>query len=254
MSSKNKTALEYANKIVWVIGATDGIGKAILDKLISYNPSKIIISSRSEQKLADIAKEHKNIEHFAFDVTDYESSKIQIEKALSHNPDCIIYLPAFYQPSKVENIDLESLDKTININLKAVFYLIKNLLPYCKDNKQTTLAITASVAGYIGLPNSQPYASTKAGVISLVESLKSENQDLDIRLINPSFVKTKLTDKNDFKMPMIMDSSNAADKILQGLLTKKFEIHFDKRFTYILKLISSLPYSLYFKIAKKMEK
>lgn len=85
-----------------------------------------------------------------------------------------------------------------------------------------------------------------------MESLKAENPELDIRLINPSFVKTKLTDKNNFKMPALLQPEEAALSIIKGLESNKFEVHFTKKFTIILKLIAALPYKLYFKIAKKM--
>ncbi|MDE4942924.1 SDR family NAD(P)-dependent oxidoreductase, partial [Francisella tularensis] len=77
-------------------------------------------------------------------------------------------------------------------------------LPFLKKNPHCQLERTASVAGYIGLPRSHPYAATKAGVINLVENLKTDNPEIDIRLINPSFVKTTLTDKNNFKMPSLL--------------------------------------------------
>ncbi|WP_150466611.1 SDR family NAD(P)-dependent oxidoreductase [Francisella sp. SYW-9] len=244
---------KFANKTIWIIGATDGIGKALLQKLDDSIQANFIISSRSEEKLQDIADQLKNkAEIINFDVANFSEFEKAVKPALSYNPDFIIYLPAFYEPSLISDIAISNLDKTIQTNLTAVFYLIRFVLPYLKNNPKCQLAITASVAGYIGLPRSQPYAASKAGVINLVESLKAENPDLDIRLINPSFVKTKLTDKNNFKMPALLEPQQAADSIIKGLQSNKFEVHFTKKFTIILKLIAALPYKLYFKIAKKM--
>jgi len=247
----------YKDKTVWVIGATDGIGKAITQKLADNGAKHLILSSRSDSKLKALSVSINCANSvYAFDVSNYDETIRQASSIFDKfkGIDSIIYLPAFYEPSLVSNISRENLDKTIDINLKAVFYFIDAVLPYIKSNPKCQLAITASSAGYIGLPNSQPYGATKAAVISLVESLKCENSKLDIRLINPSFVKTKLTDKNDFKMPAIITPELAADAVLKGLAGKKFEIHFNKKFTIILKLISILPYSIYFKIAKKLAK
>lgn len=244
---------KFAGKTVWIIGATDGIGKALVQKLDSSIKAEFIISARSEDKLQSIAANLDNDCYtLSFDVADFNSFKDAAEKALDLKPDYIIYLPAYYEPSLISDIKPEDLDKTIQTNLTAVFYLIRLTLPYIKENSHCQLAITASVAGYIGLPKSQPYAATKAAVINLVESLKAENSQLDIRLINPSFVKTKLTDKNDFKMPALLEPEQAAESIIKGLESNNFEVHFTKKFTIILKLIASLPYKLYFKIAKKM--
>lgn len=244
---------KFVGKTIWLIGATDGIGKALLKRLDDNIKAKFIISSRSEEKLQKIAANLENqADIVSFDVSDFESFERGTNKALAYKPDFIIYLPAFYEPSLITDISINDLDRTIRTNLTAVFYLIRFVLPYIKSNPHYQLAITASVAGYIGLPKSQPYGATKAGVINLVESLKAENPNLDIRLINPSFVKTKLTAKNNFKMPTLLEPSQAADCIIKGLQSAKFEIHFTKKFTLVLKLIALLPYKIYFKIAKKM--
>ncbi|AJC49365.1 SDR family NAD(P)-dependent oxidoreductase [Allofrancisella guangzhouensis] len=244
---------KFENKTIWIIGATDGIGRAILEKLDSLVNANFIISSRSQQKLEALAKNLKNESILlAFNVNDYLEFERQATKAIAYKPDFIIYLPAFYEPSLITDISLSNINETIQTNLTAVFYLIRFTLPYIKKNPHCQLAITASVAGYIGLPKSQPYAATKAGVINLVESLKAENQELDIRLINPSFVKTKLTNKNNFKMPTLLTPEHAAKAILKGLSSSNFEIHFTKKFTLVLKLIAKLPYKLYFKVAKKL--
>ena len=245
--------MNYNGKTIWIIGATDGIGKALVEKIDATYDVNFIISARSTDKLENIASNLTNkAKIISCDVADFESFEKASNQALELRPDVIIYLPAFYEPSLICDIKLDALDKTIQTNLTAVFYLIRFTLPYLKQNTHCQLAITASVAGYIGLPRSQPYAATKAGVINLVESLKAENLELDIRLINPSFVKTQLTEKNDFKMPAILEPNAAADAIIKGLNSNRFEIHFAKKFTLTLKFIASLPYKLYFKVAKKM--
>ncbi|APC96559.1 SDR family NAD(P)-dependent oxidoreductase [Francisella frigiditurris] len=243
----------YQNQRIWIIGATDGIGKALTLKLDQLG-AKLILSSRSKDKLDALAKSlNTQAETVAFDVSTYDEFIKAANEALGKSVDRIIYLPAYYEPATIENISLENFQNTMNTNLNAVFYLIDAVLPYLKSNTNCQLAITASVAGYIGLPKSQPYAASKAAVINLVESFKAENQNLNIKLINPSFVKTRLTDKNDFKMPALMTPEFAADKILNGLVSSNFEIHFTKKFTLVLKLIKILPYKIYFRLVKNIK-
>ena len=144
--------------------------------------------------------------------------------------------------------------KIINVNLTGTFHLVSAIMPVFKKNGGGQLALCASVAGYSGLPAGQPYCATKAGMINLAESLRAEHDGtgVDIKLICPGFVKTDLTDGNDFPMPMIIEAADAGRYIADGLAKKRFEIHFPKRFTLILKLLRILPYCLYIPIAKRI--
>ncbi|MBD2809095.1 oxidoreductase, partial [Francisella tularensis] len=129
---------------------------------------------------------------------------------------------------------------------------IRFVLHFLKKTPQCQLAITASSADYIVITRSQINLTTKACVINSYENLNTENPDIDIRLINPSFSKSKLTDNNNFKIPSLLKPEHSAVSTKQVLQTKKFESHFTKIFTIILNLIAALPYKLYINIAKKM--
>lgn len=244
----------YHHKTIWIIGASDGIGKAVT-RLLDQQETKLIISSRNQDKLQTLSGELRSQAHIeAFDVGDYLNFKKSIQTVLNkHKPDYILYFPGYYEPAKIGSLSNELIDKTIAINLKSIFVLIEGVFNYLKKNPSCVLAITASVAGYVGLPYSQPYAATKAAVINLVQSFKAEHKSFNIKLINPGFVKTKLTDKNNFKMPGLMTPADAAIAILKDLRTSRFEIHFPKKFTRMMKIVSYLPYRLYFRLlaAKK---
>jgi short-subunit dehydrogenase len=244
----------YTNKIIWIIGASEGIGHALALHLDSLG-AQLILSARNEVKLTELSAQlHKQATIVPLDVSNYSSFQDAFNTATNaHNIDAIIYFPALYTPMTLENLDLASVHKTINANLTAVFSLFQLALPYLKDHASCTLAVTGSVAGYIGLPNSQPYAATKAGVINLVESAKAEHPEYNIKLISPGFVKTRLTEKNTFKMPALLTPEQAAKAIIKQLKNKRFEIHFPKRFTRALKLIALLPYSLSLKIIKNFK-
>jgi short-subunit dehydrogenase len=115
------------------------------------------------------------------------------------------------------------------------------------------LAIVSSVAGYCGLPGAAPYAGSKAALIKIAESLKFDLDRMGIHLqvINPGFVETPLTAKNEFPMPFLMPVAAAADRILAGLASQRFEIAFPRRFAAILKILSVLPYGLYFRLVAR---
>jgi short-subunit dehydrogenase len=114
--------------------------------------------------------------------------------------------------------------------------------------------VVASLAGYRGLPGAAAYGASKAGLINLCEALRPELAavGVDMRLINPGFVKTPLTDKNDFPMPFLIDVDEAVDRIIDGLQGDSFEIAFPRRFALLMKLLRLLPDRLFFGVTRRM--
>ena len=123
-----------------------------------------------------------------------------------------------------------------------------------KKKRSGHIAIIASVAGYCGLPNSLTYGATKAAIINLAEGIycQLKEKNINLSIINPGFVNTRLTKKNKFHMPFIISTKEAANIIYNGINKKKFEIHFPKKFTLIIKLLKLLPYKILFLIIKKL--
>ena len=110
------------------------------------------------------------------------------------------------------------------------------------------IAIVSSVAGYRGLPTAAYDGASKAALINLAEALKFDldRHGVTLQLIDPGFVRTPLTAKNEFTMPFLIPAEEAAEQIAKGLRGSSFEITFPRRFTYLLKLLRCLPYRLYF--------
>ena len=234
----------FSNKKIWIIGASSGIGLALAEELEAEG-ANIVISARNADKLAQTG-----FEYIALDVTNFESIKAPAEKI--GKLDSVIFMAGVYTPMKFSNMDINDANQIIDINFKGALNTVLAVLPILKAQKNGQIVICASVAGYRGLPNSQPYGATKAALINFTESLRLELADdnIDVRVINPGFVKTPLTDKNSFEMPAIITPEKAAKEIVKGLKSKAFEIHFPKRFTLSLKLLRILPNVLYFKLAK----
>ena len=141
----------------------------------------------------------------------------------------------------------------MNVNFYGVINSINSTYEYFKNKKSGQLSFIASVAGYRGLPDTEAYCSSKSALISFAESLYFDMKKFNVRvsIINPGFIKTPMTDENSYTMPMIKSPEFAADRIYKGLIKNKgFEIHFPKEFTFIMKILRLLPYSLYFKIIK----
>ncbi len=238
---------------IWIIGASSGIGAA-LAKELAKRGHKIALSARRDEPLSDLKEIMPNRDdHLVMPVDASHAKKIQ--KCYSEikdewgEIDRVIYMAGLYTPNAIADMELDTAEKIIQVNLMGALYTVDTVLKSFLEKKSGQIALCASVAGYRGLPNSQPYGASKAGLINYAESLRAEyGKIIDIKMINPGFVETRLTDKNDFKMPMKITSEKAAIYIADGLETKSFDIHFPKRFTFFVKLLSLLPNWLYFPI------
>lgn len=247
----------YKDQIVWIIGASSGIGSALARELTERG-AVLALSSRRKDELESL-KESLGQEHkvFALDVTDAETTlrTAQAIRAVFGRIDRIVFLAAAYAPMKIDTLDLAVAKGIVDVNLTGAFNIVHAALPVLKTQKtKGQLALCGSVAGYIGLPGGQPYSATKAAIINLAESLHAECKGtIDIKLISPGFVRTPLTDKNDFDMPMIIEPEQAAKEIADGLLSNRFEIHFPKRFTTFLKILRLFPYTLSLRLIQNIK-
>ncbi len=243
---------------IWIAGASTGIGAALAKQYAQAGHS-VYASARSADKLQALAQEATQLSGQIIpvpcDVTDNESvlaavADIQKSGAI----DIAILNAGYYEPIELEALNLEHFLNTYNVNLTGVVRCFLALLPSMRRSASGQIAIVSSVSGYTGLPRAAAYGSSKAALINLAESLQPECKaaGIDIRLINPGFVKSPLTDKNTFEMPFIIEAEEAASRIIKGLDGKGFEIHFPKRFTLWLKLFRSLPYFIYLKLAARL--
>jgi short-subunit dehydrogenase len=248
--------LDYSGKHVWIIGASSGIGQ-VLARELTLRGAKLALSARSEDKLAALKKELGERHVICpLDVSDAQQAMDAAQKIQSQFPrlDCVVFLAAIYTPMRLEALELAQMRSIIEINLMGAFHMVHAVLPILRQQQCGQIALCGSVAGYCGLPGGQPYSATKAGIINLAESLRADmaRSPIDVKLISPGFVATQMTAKNDFAMPMMIAPEKAAKAIADGLLAPHFEIHFPKRFTYLVKFLRLLPAWLYFPIIKRV--
>lgn len=236
---------------IWIMGASDGIG-AELARAYAARGARLVLSARSADKLDDLAASLPDAKPVAADTTDRASlAGAAARIAEGGSLDRAITLAALYDPGKVTDIDPDRAGQIVTANLTGCFQFIRAALPLLRTQGQ--LALTGSVAGYIGLPQGQIYSASKAGVINLAETLRAELAgSVDVRLISPGFVDTRLTQKNDFQMPALMQPQDAAQAIIAGLDRRGFEVHFPKRLTLALKLLRAMPYPLSLRLTRRL--
>ncbi len=243
---------------IWIMGASDGIGAA-LARLWAQKGARLVLSARSELRLHTLAEEiaasgAQRPEIVPCDVSDRSGlDRAAVRIATGGMLDRAVTLAALYDPGKVMDVDPERAARIIGVNVGGSFNFVRSAVPILRPGGQ--LALTGSVAGYVGLPQGQIYSATKAAVINLAESLRVELAPMvDTRLISPGFVDTRLTRKNDFDMPAIMRPDDAAAAILHGLDGRGFEVHFPRRLTLPLKLLRALPYGLALRLTRRLVK
>jgi len=245
-------------KTIWITGGSTGIGKALALKFASKGWN-VAISARRENLLKEISDNNENIFTFPLDVTS-KSQCIQVFNEIKRkfeNVDICFFSTGTWNPKKEKDIDVEQIEDVFKVNFFGTLNSIKAVEEYFRKRKKGIITIVSSIAGYRGLPNSTGYGPSKSALNNLAESLYFDFKRYNVRvcLVSPGFIKTPMTDKNDFKMPFLKTSEYAAEKIYDGLVNKNiFEIHFPKSLTIILKVLSFLPSKIYFGLVGKMTK
>ena len=246
-------------KIIWITGASSGIGKALAIKF-AENGWIVAASARRENLLNELKQINQNIYPFPLDVTEIENCKTVAKKILDQfkNIDICVFGTGMHDPKSEKTFNLKKIREIMEVNYFGTMNSINSIYEYFSEKKSGQISIISSVAGYRGLPAAGAYCASKAALTSFTESLNFDmlKKNVRVSLISPGFIKTPMTDQNDFPMPMIKSPEFAANEIYKGLTIKKtFEIHFPKAFTYFLKFLQILPSSMYFKlVAKGMKK
>ncbi len=242
-------------KKVWITGASSGIGRAVAEKFASENWI-VAISARRFELLNELAKK-KNIFSYPMDVTDFVKTQEVFNKIINDlgDIDLCIFCSGTYERKLEKEINVESMELTMEVNFFGTVNCIKAVEKYFKDRKNGHISIVSSIAGYRGLPKSSGYGPSKAALSNLAESLYFDFKKYNIRvsLISPGFIKTPMTDKNEFHMPFIKSPEFAANKIYDGLVkSNNFEITFPKQLTIIFKFLKILPNKIYLFLVGKI--
>ena len=235
-------------KKIWITGASSGIGKALAEKF-ALEGWRVAISARRQEILDEMAN-NENIDSYPLDVTKQDQINEVSSKIINDfgKLDLCVFSSGTYDPKLEQEINIEQNKFVMETNFFGVLYCIKSVEKYFKEKQDGHISIVSSIAAYRGLPNSSGYGPSKAALTNLAESLYFDFKKYNVRisLVSPGFIKTPLTDKNEFPMPFIKSPEYAAEKMFNGLTkSKSFEIHFPKALTLLLKFLRILPYRIY---------
>lgn len=227
-------------KGVFITGATSGIGEQ-LAKDYAEQGWQVLACGRNKDKLTKLEQSHSSIRSLCFDMTD----KASVTSALAELP----FVPTLWilNAGDCEYIDDGWLDadvfeRIIDVNLLGTVRVIEAIQAHLSSDHH--LAFVSSIAGELALPRAEAYGASKAALSYLSQTLALDlkKKNIVISTIYPGFVKTPLTDKNDFPMPMRVTTVAASAAIRKGLAKQKASIYFPRFFTGFIRLIALLPY------------
>jgi short-subunit dehydrogenase len=245
----SRTSLPSNWQVVWITGASTGIGRDVAIKLAAAG-AKVAVSARNATKLAELEALSPNIKAYQLDVTDLAATKVvaaNIERDLGPIDLAILNAGVWY-PMGLKDYNPATIAAAMAVNFTGLTHGLAPLLPAMTKRKSGHIAIVSSVAGYRGLPIAISYAPTKAAAISLAETLYLElrDQNVKVTVINPGFVDTDMTKINKFPMPFMITCDDAANRIIAGLKTGRFEVVFPRRMALLAKFTRLMPYWMFF--------
>lgn len=248
--SLNPPLRDWRGRRAWLVGASTGIGRATASALHAAG-AEVVVSARQQALLQDFVAQHPGALALPLDVTD--PAALHAAAAQVGPVDLCVYCAGYYRPMGAAGFDRALALQHLDVNYVGALNLLDALLPRLLASGRGHLSLVSSVAGYRGLPKALGYGPAKAALTHLAEVLYLDlaPRGVGVSVIHPGFVKTPMTAQNDFHMPAEISPEEAAQAMLSGWAAGRFEIHFPKRFTGLLKLMRLLGDTAYFKLVAR---
>lgn len=239
---------EWQGKRYWLVGASEGLGRAVAEK-VSRAGAEVYLSARNADRLADLAGDLPGKAHAVpLDVGDRAAVEVAAEQI--GEIDGMIFLAGVYWPQPAQEWNAQQVETMFDINLTGAARCVGAVLPGMIERGRGHVVLTGSLSGFRGLPGSIGYGSAKAGLMHLAESMQADlrKTPIEVQLVNPGFIRTRLTDKNDFTMPFIMDPDEAATEMFEHMCGDSFKKNFPMVFSWMFRLSQFLPDFLYYRL------
>lgn len=231
---------DFLGKTYWLIGASEGLGRA-LAKRLDTEGAHLILSARNRERLDTLNAELANATVVALDVTDGDSVR-RASRSIG-DVDGVIYNVGAYEPMRTTEWDSEAALTMVDVNFFGAIRILGEVVPRMVARDRGDITLIGSLAGYRGLPAAIGYSASKAALVSLAETMRFDlrNTGIVVRLVNPGFIKTRLTGKNNFRMPMLMTPEDAAIRVLKAMTRRKFRTDFPAPFSWVIRTLAMLP-------------
>jgi NADP-dependent 3-hydroxy acid dehydrogenase YdfG len=239
---------DWAGKRYWLVGASEGLGLA-LAQMMSRAGVDLILSARNPDRLAEaVASLPGHARALPVDVGD--NASVTAAAATLGPIDGVVFLAGVYWPTTAQAWDAAQVEAMCNINFTGCARVIGAVMPQLVAQGRGHVVITGSLSGFRGLPGAIGYSASKAGTMALAESMYADLRggDIQVQVANPGFIKTRLTEKNDFTMPFIMEPDAAARVMWEHMNTDTFKVSFPTVFSWFFRLSQFLPDWAYYRI------
>ncbi|MCA3452663.1 MAG: SDR family NAD(P)-dependent oxidoreductase [Rhodobacter sp.] len=239
---------DFRGKRYWLVGASEGLGRALAERL-SAAGAEVILSARSADRLAEVAATLAGPSMtLPVDVADTASVRKAADAA--GQIDGVVFLAGLYWPMAAQGWNADQVETMCDVNFTGCARVIGAALPAMVARGTGHVVITGSLSGFRGLPGAIGYGASKAGVMALAESMQADlrGSGIVVQVANPGFIRTRLTDKNSFTMPFLMEPAEAADHMFRHMQTDRFKVSFPTVFSWLFRLSQFLPDWAYYRI------
>ena len=239
---------DWQGRRYWLVGASEGLGLALARKL-SAAGVEVVLSARNADRLADaVAQMPGRASAVPCDVASAASVRAAAEQV--GQVDGVVFLAGIYWPMRAQDWDADRVEAMCDINLTGCARVMGAVVPAMVAKNRGHIVITGSLSGFRGLPGAVGYGAGKAGVMSLAESMHMDLQKtgVEVQLVNPGFIRTRLTEMNDFTMPQIMEPDAAAQVMFEHMTAGGFSRSFPTPFQWVFRLSQFLPDWAYYRL------
>ena len=239
---------DFRGKRYWLVGASEGLGRALAERL-SAAGAEVILSARSADRLAEVAATLPGPSMtLPVDVADTASVRRAADAA--GQIDGVVFLAGLYWPMAAQGWNADQVETMCDVNFTGCARVIGAALPAMVARGTGHVVITGSLSGFRGLPGAIGYGASKAGVMALAESMQADlrGSGIVVQVANPGFIRTRLTDKNSFTMPFLMEPAEAADHMFRHMQTDRFKVSFPTVFSWLFRLSQFLPDWAYYRL------
>ena len=251
--------MSLAGKTYWLVGASEGLGRALATAL-HHAGANLILSARSGNRLAALADSLNgttsgtaggssgNAMVLELDVTDPGSVADAAEAAGA--VDGVIYCAGQYTPLTAQTWDPAAVQTMCEVNFLGALRLLGHVVPRMAREDRGHIVLIGSLAGFRGLPGAIGYGASKSALMHLGENLLADLHQTQVRVqvVNPGFIKTRLTAKNDFAMPFIQTPEEAAAQVLKAMQGRRFSTSFPAPFSWLFRFARILPQGLFLRL------
>jgi len=232
---------DWAGRRYWLVGASEGLGRD-LARVMSRAGVHLIVSARNAERLADLVAELPGpAQAVACDVADPAS--VARAAAEAGEIDGVVYLAGLYWPMRSQDWDAARIEAMCDVNFTGAARVLGQVLPAMVARDRGHVVLTGSLAGFRGLPGAAGYGASKAAIMALAESLHADlrGSGVEVQVVNPGFIRTRLTAQNDFSMPFLMDADEAARRMFEHMGTQRFKTSYPAAFAAFFRLGQFLP-------------